>query len=85
MSASIFWEPANPNHKSIGAWAPSYFMEQMERAGLGLPCTVGKKDIPVLQGLAASINPGTEAPNPFQEIIDAIKKTDGDISLWAEH
>ena len=84
MSASILWEPVNPEPKHIGAWAPSSFLESMERAGMALPCTVGKKDIPVLTGLAAAMRPDATAPNPFQEIIDAIKSTGGDIKLWSE-
>lgn len=88
MSASILWEPINPNPKSISTWAPSSFQEAMEAAGLGLPCTMGKSTIPVLKGMAAVFGEpksmGYQAPNPYTELIKIIEKH-GDISVWAEH
>ena len=84
MSASIFWEPVNPRPDRIGTWAPSYFMECMERVGLRLPCTVSRSDIPKIQGMAATIKDDSEAPNPFKEILEALEKHEA-ISLWAEH
>lgn len=87
MSASIFWEPVDPKPKSIGTWAPSSFMEIMERAGLGLPTNLDEAAIPVLRGMAATFGPGgpgREHPNPFQQLIDKIEKH-GKISVWAEY
>lgn len=84
MSASILYEPVNPNPKSIGAWAPSHFMECMERAGMGLPCTLDESNIPTLRGMAAAFGVQKEAPNPYAELIEAIE-TNGKISVWSEH
>lgn len=84
MSASICYQPVDPKPKTIGAWAPSHFMESMERANLGLPCTLKETDIPILRGMAATFSDHGDAPNPYQEIIDAIEKY-GAIEMWAEH
>jgi hypothetical protein len=84
MSASICYRPVDPKPKTIGAYAPSSFMEAMERAGMQLPCTIGKGAIPVLSGMSATWGKGADSPNPYQNVIDAIEKY-GDIELWAEY
>jgi hypothetical protein len=55
----------------------------MARADMPLPCRIGVKDIPVLKGLAAAFPEG-DSPNPYQQIIEAIETSGGDIDLWAE-
>jgi len=84
MSASILYEPINPNPKSIDAWAPSSFMETMQRANIALPCTLGPDNIPILMGMAAVFGDKGDAPNPYQQLVDAINKY-GKISVWAEY
>ncbi len=87
MSASILWEPVNDNPKSIGCWAPSAFQDTMERAGLGLPVTLGSEHIGMLKGMAATMRPpqnNDAAPNPYQELIDVIL-ANGAINIWAQH
>lgn len=81
MSATIFWEPVNLKAKSLWVMAPSHFMSCLERAGLGLPCTLGEHDIPILRGLAASMN---EDRNPYNELIKAINEN-GSVTVWYEH
>ena len=77
MSATILFEPVDPEPGSIPCPASSWFKEAMERAGMGLPCEVGPENIPVLTGLyAASPNGG------FVEVIAAINQH-GRIRLWA--
>ena len=82
MSATIYWEPVNPNPKHLHVLAPSWFMECLERADMALPNTFSEKDIPVLQGLAASVSSNDK--NPFKQLIDAIKKN-GEVNVWYQH
>ena len=81
MSATIFWEPVNPNAKHLDVMAPSHFISCLERAGLGLPYTFGEHEIPILRGMAASMN---EDRNPYSQLIEAITEN-GSISVWCQH
>lgn len=81
MSASIIWEPVNPNPRTLHVMAPSWFMAALEKAGLGLPRQFGEIDLPVLRGMAATID---KEANPFQELIDVIDKH-GPVEVWAEY
>lgn len=81
MSATIFWEPINLRPKSLRVMAPSWFMQVLERADMGLPNTFGEKDIPTLRGMAANMN---EEKNPFNELIEIIEKK-GSVNVWYEH
>jgi len=81
MSANIYWEAVDPNPKSLHVMAPSWFMECLERAGMDLPHTFSRDDIPVLRGLAATIR---EEKNPFKELIQAIEEND-DVNVWYEY
>lgn len=82
MSANIKWRPVNTDAKSIDTWAPSTFQMAMRKAGLELPCSVGKSDSDVLRGLAAAFE--GDAPNPYQQILDLLEHHE-DIELWAEY
>ena len=81
MSANIYWEAINPNPKSLYVMAPSWFMECLERADMGLPYTFGESDIPTLRGLAATMK---DDRNPFKELIEAIEKN-GEVNVWYEY
>jgi hypothetical protein len=81
MSANIYWEAINPNPKSLHVMAPSWFMECLERADMGLPNTFGESDIPTLRGLAATMK---DDRNPFKELIEAIQKN-GSVNVWYEY
>jgi hypothetical protein len=81
MSATIFWESINPNPKHLRVLAPSSFISTLDRAGMALPNTFGKSDIPTLRGMAATID---GKYNPFNELIAAIEKN-GDVNVWYEH
>ena len=81
MSANIYWEPITTNAKRLHVMAPSWFMQVLERADMGLPNTFGEKDIPTLRGMAANMN---EEKNPFNELIEIIEKR-GSINVWYEH
>jgi hypothetical protein len=79
MSATIFYEPVDPEPASIGVSAPSSFMDAMARAGFSLPCELEGKDIPTLQGMAA-----VAEKSGYGDVIKAINKH-GKIRLWAEY
>ncbi len=81
MSASILWEPVNISPDHISCYAPSAFMAAMERAGMGLPCTLNETHIPILRGMAAASD---AEPNPYKQIIDLLLNR-GSIRLWAEY
>lgn len=81
MSATIFWEPISIKTKSLRVMAPSSFISAMERADLPLPNTFDESTIPVLRGMAATMN---DENNPFNELIEKIKKY-GSVSVWYEH
>jgi hypothetical protein len=81
MSANIYWEPVNINTKCLNTPAPSYFIDSLERADMGLPNTFTNKDIPTLRGLAASIQ---DDRNPYTELITAIIEY-GSVNVWYEH
>ena len=79
MSATIFYEPVNPEPSEISCAAPSSFQEMMGRAGMGLPCELSATNIPTLRGMAAA------APRSgFCELINAITEHDR-IRLWASY
>ena len=81
MSATIFWEPITANPNSLDVMAPSWFMQVLERANMGLPNTFGEKDIPTLRGMAATVN---QERNPFNELIEIIEEK-GSVNVWYEH
>ena len=81
MSATIFWEPISIKAKSLRVMAPSSFISAMERADFPLPNTFDKDSIPVLRGMAATMN---DENNPFNELIEKIQKY-GSVSVWYEH
>ena len=81
MSATIFWEPVSTKAKSLRVMAPSSFISAMERADFPLPNTFDESTIPVLRGMAATMN---DENNPFNELIEKIKKY-GSVSVWYEH
>ena len=73
MSASILWAQVKPiEGKSLSAWAPSAFIESIEKAFGGFPCDFGPDDIPKLSGMASMCRDG--GGNPYQEIINRIEK-----------
>lgn len=76
MSATICWRPSAKNDKQLRVGAPSSFIETMKAAGLGFPCTVTEKDVPVLRGMAAVYGRNDQNPNPFVELIELIEKHD---------
>lgn len=82
MSATIYWEPVNPNPEYLHTMASSWFMECLERAGMELPYTFNRDDIAVLKGLAAAVSDNDR--NPFKQLIEAIQKHD-EVSVWAQH
>lgn len=84
MGASILFEPVDPEPQSIRCDAPSWFLEIMERAGMGLPCTLGEGSVRELRAMAATIRPDTDGSNPFKEIADLIG-AHGSIRLWAQY
>ena len=82
MSATIFWEPVDPNPKHLHTTAPSWFMGCLARAGMELPHTFGFDDIKTLRGLAAAMD--DDARNPFKELIEAIEQN-GEVNVWYQH
>lgn len=81
MSANIYWEPVLTNAKRLRVMAPSSFISALERADLPLPNTFDESAIPILRGMAATMN---EENNPFQELIEKIEKY-GSVSVWYQH
>jgi hypothetical protein len=81
MSANIYWEPVVNRANDLHVSAPSWFMESLERADMGLPHVFGSGDIPVLKGLAAAMR---DDPNPFKQLIEAIEKHDK-VEVWYEY
>jgi hypothetical protein len=81
MSANIYWEPVSSKENRLRVMAPSSFMQVLERADMALPHTFTKLDIPVLHGMAATMN---DEDNPFNELIEAIQDF-GSVSVWYEH
>ena len=74
MSANIYWRQVKPKDgTSLNVSAPSYFMGVMERAFGSFPCTLTEEHIPVLTGLAATID-RDDRENPYQELIKAIQQ-----------
>ena len=83
MTASICWSRVDPSPERLSVMAPSKFMEQMSRANLGLPCSVGPQHQNILVGLSAAWG-GDDNENPYIQIADLIEKY-GDIELWPEY
>jgi len=81
VSANIYWEPMVTRGRDLHVSAPSWFMESLERADMGIPRVFGSADIPVLKGLAAAMR---DEPNPFQQLIEAIEKHDK-VKVWHEY
>jgi hypothetical protein len=81
MSATIYWEPVDPNPKHLHVMAPSWFMGCLERAGMELPHTFDSSDIKVLRGLAAAMD---DDRNPFKELIQAIEEN-GSVNVWYQY
>ena len=82
MSATILYRPIKRNDgKSLGISAPSRFLEVMGKCFGDPPFTLEKKDIPILQGMAAAC---CDNPNSFESIIDKIENY-GAIEVWAEY
>ena len=51
---------------------------------MGLPCELTQNNIPVLNGMAAAFGRDAQAPNPYQQILDALEKHYS-IRLWASY
>lgn len=83
MSASICWRRTNPAPDRLRALAPSKFMEQMERAGISVPCQLGEGHRDILRGLAAAWG-DRDDNNPYTELMAVIDKH-GPVELWAEY
>ena len=84
MSATIYWEPVDPSPAHLYVMAPSWFMGCLSRAGMELPHTFSKNDIPVLKGLAASMAAEDDNVNPFMQLIKAIEDHNH-VSVWAQY
>lgn len=82
MSASIMWEPLNPNPKHFSVGAPSFFIESLKNADMELPRTFTEADVSVLKGMSAAS--GRDENNPYQQMINAIEKY-GEITVWAQY
>lgn len=83
MSATICWEPVNPNPKYLRVMGPSWFIGVLQKLDLDLPCEVGEQDLPGLRGAAAAVDE-RDGTNPFADLIDIIEKY-GVVRLWVEY
>lgn len=85
MSANIYWQRVNPDQISLSSWAPSSFMQAMDRAGMPLPANLDKGHWERLNAMAAVH--GDKEHNPFEELADALMNLPqgGEIRVWAEY
>ena len=74
MSANIYYYQVKPvKNKEVPTWAPSSFMETMEKVfGDKLP-TLSDKDIEKLSVLDDTFD-SKDSPNPYEVLIEAIRK-----------
>jgi hypothetical protein len=83
MTANIYWEKIDPKPKDLGVGAPSSFIDSLKKAGLGFPCELDHKAVPVLAGMAAMWE-HKNSTNPYAELVEIINKN-GRIKVWAEY
>jgi len=65
----VFWEAAAIQHPALKIDDVAKFFAEMERAGMPLPCVVGREDIPALEALARVAG---DERNPYHQILTAI-------------
>lgn len=87
MSANILYRQVKPiEGKDLPVWAPSYFIETLERAFGNFPCVLDKTDIATLKGMAATCRDGAAEKygNPYDGLIKAIEKL-GAVEVYAQY
>lgn len=84
MSANIRYRVVNPepDGKCLPTWAPSSFINTLERAFGTFPVTLGPRDIRTLVGMVAAS--GGREQESYQALIDAIGD-DNSVAVWAEY
>lgn len=84
MSANIYYHQVKPiKGQEVPTYAPSSFMQTMERVfGDELP-ELDESDLPKLQALSDAQDPNNN-PNPFRALVSGVKKYKT-IQLYAEY
>jgi hypothetical protein len=80
MSANLYWEPVSRTKRDLSEGAPSSFMDMLERA-FGSRCPkLGMNHVPILRAMAVA-----SERKSFDELADAIERTEGEIQVSAEY
>lgn len=82
MSASIYYQKISKSNKTLPTWAPSNFIDTMERAFGHFPVELDVSHLPTLRGMLAAMR--EREADSINMLIEAIGE-ENRIRVWAEY